>query len=42
MITTITTELVQGALALIQTIRYTNGKTVRRLLNSNGIPVEIL
>lgn len=43
MITTVANEVVNGAMALVQTIIYSNGKKVRRQLDSKtGIPVAIL
>lgn len=40
--TIVVKQVVQGVLRLVQVVKYSNGKTVRRLLDSNGIPTEIL
>jgi len=42
MITSITKEIINGVLSYVQTIRYSNGKTVRRQLDANGHPVAII
>jgi hypothetical protein len=43
MITTIAREVVNGTLALVQTVVYSNGKKVRRLLDTKTLmPIEIL
>lgn len=43
MITTVAKEVVNGAMALVQTIIYSNGKKVRRQLDSKtGLPIAIL
>lgn len=43
MITSITHEVVNGVLSLVQNVVYNNGKQVRRLLdNKTGVPQEIL
>jgi hypothetical protein len=42
MIKTITKEVVEGALILIETVIYSNGKRVRRVLDpQTNIPIEI-
>lgn len=43
MITTVAKEVMNGTIILVQTIVYSNGKTVRRLLdNKTGVPIAIL
>lgn len=43
MIKGITKELIDGALKIVQTITYSNGKTVKRLLDSKTmLPIEII
>ena len=43
MITSLTKELINGALKLIQTIKYSNGTTVKRVIDPHsGLPIEIL
>lgn len=43
MISSLTTQLIEGALELVQTIKYSNGNTVRRVLDKvSGIPTRIL
>ena len=34
--------MVNGVLRMVQVVTYSNGKTVKRLLDNNGIPQEIL
>lgn len=43
MIKEITKEIIEGVLRLVETVVYSNGKKVRRLLNSvTGMPEDIL
>jgi hypothetical protein len=35
-------ELYQGKLSLVQYVKYSNGKTVKRVLDSNNIPQAII
>jgi hypothetical protein len=35
-------EMYQGKLSLVQYVKYSNGKTVKRVLDSNGLPVAII
>ena len=42
MISTVTLKLINGTLALIQTVKYNDGTTVVRLLDRNHVPVEII
>jgi hypothetical protein len=35
-------ELYQGKLSLVQYVQYSNGKTVKRVLDSNNIPQAII
>lgn len=39
---TIVKQMVRGTMRFVQVIRYSNGKTVKRLLDKNGMPEEIL
>lgn len=39
---TIVKQMVRGTMRLVQVVRYSNGKTVKRLLDANGMPEEIL
>ena len=35
-------EMYQGKLSLVQYLKYSNGKTVKRVLDKQGIPVAII
>jgi len=35
-------EVYQGTLSLVQYVKYSNGKTVKRVLDKNGLPLFIL
>lgn len=35
-------QLVQGNLHLVQYVKYSNGKVVKRVLDKNGLPLFIL
>ena len=35
-------EVYQGTLSLVQYVKYTNGKTVKRVLDKNGIPQIVI
>ena len=35
-------ELYQGKLSLVQYVKYSNGKTVKRVLDKQGLPVAII
>jgi len=34
-------ELYQGKLSLVQYVKYSNGKTVKRVLDKQGIPIAV-
>jgi hypothetical protein len=34
-------ELYQGNLSLVQYVQYSNGKTVKRVLDKQGIPIAV-
>jgi hypothetical protein len=34
-------ELYQGKLSLVQYVKYSNGKTVKRVLDKQGVPIAI-
>ena len=43
MLVKVTIEMISGALATVQTILYSNGKTVKRVLDPHtGIPLYII
>jgi hypothetical protein len=43
MISTLTKEVIEGALKLIETIVYSNGKKVRRVIDlQTGLPIDII
>jgi hypothetical protein len=43
MITTITRQVVNGTLKLVQTVVYADGKTVKRIIDpKTGLPTDIL
>ncbi len=35
-------ELYQGNLSLVQYVKYSNGKTVKRVLDKNGLPQMVI
>lgn len=35
-------EVYQGTLSLVQYVKYSNGKTVKRVLDKNGIPQIVI
>ena len=35
-------EMYQGKLSLVQYVKYSNGKTVKRVLDNKGLPVAII
>ena len=35
-------EVFQGSLHLVQYLKYSNGKTVKRVLDSNGLPQIVI
>jgi len=35
-------EVYQGTLSLVQYVKYTNGKTVKRVLDKNGVPQIVI
>lgn len=35
-------EVYQGTLSLVQYVRYSNGKTVKRVLDKDGIPQIVI
>lgn len=35
-------EVYQGTLSLVQYVRYSNGKTVKRVLDKNGVPQIVI
>ena len=35
-------EMYQGNLSLVQYVKYSNGKTVRRVLDKQGLPIIVI
>jgi hypothetical protein len=35
-------EMFQGSLHLVQYVKYSNGKTVRRVLDKQGLPITVI
>jgi hypothetical protein len=35
-------EVYQGTLSLVQYVKYSNGKTVKRMLDKNGVPQIVI
>jgi hypothetical protein len=35
-------EVYQGTLSLVQYVKYSNGKTVKRVLDKNGVPQIVI
>jgi hypothetical protein len=35
-------ELYQGKLSLVQYVKYSNGKTIKRVLDKNGLPQMVI
>jgi len=42
MITLFTSEVINGVLSYVQYIKYSNGKEIKRVLDKEGIPTEII
>ena len=35
-------EVYQGTLSLVQYVKYSNGKTIKRVLDKNGVPQIVI